>query len=233
VRTVGFKEAEMTEEKVPNVALDLLRIHAIITRGLAVATENSGVFAQEGFPAASTREGFTCYVRSLVSVVHGHHLTEDELVFPHFRARLPDAPFDLLMTQHQELVHLLDKIKAAIEEVAANPQAAAALSKLNGALKRTGETWHPHIGIEQDHLAPDKVGPLLAPEEHIRLSRLFAEHGRKRMAPGHLVAPFLLYNLPTEERAMFARGMPVVLTRLLVPWVWRKRWAPMKPFLLS
>jgi hypothetical protein len=223
----------MTGEKAPNVGLDLLRIHAIITRGLTVATEKSGVFAQEGFPDASTREGFTGYVRSLVSVVHGHHLTEDELVFPYFRAKLPDAPYDLLMAQHQELVHLLDGIKAAIEEVAASPRAAAALTELNGALRRTGETWHPHIGIEQDRFAPDKVGPLLAPEEHVRLSRLFAEHGQRHMAPGHLVVPFLLYNLPPEERAVFARGMPFVLTRLLVPWVWRKRWAPMKPFLLS
>ncbi len=223
----------MTEEKAPNIAWDLLRIHAIITRGLTVATERSGVFAREGFPDTSTREGFTCSVRTLVSVVHGHHLTEDELVFPYFRAKLPDAPFDLLMAQHQELVHLLDKIEAANEDVTANPQVAAALTRLNGALRRTGETWHPHIGIEQDHLAADKVGPMLDPEEHLRLSRLFAEHGRKHMAPGYLVVPFLLYNLPPEERAMFARGLPVVLTRLLVPWVWRRRWAPMKPFLLS
>jgi hypothetical protein len=73
----------------------------------------------------------------------------------------------------------------------------------------------------------------LAPEEHIRLSKQFAEHGRQHMAPGSLVVPFLLYNLSVEERAIFARPMPFFLTRVLVPVVWRKRWAPMKPFLLS
>ena len=77
------------------------------------------------------------------------------------------------------------------------------------------------------------MGPLLAPEEHTRLSGLFAEHGRKHMSPDYLIVPFLLYNLPPEERAIFARTMPLILTRLLVPLVWKKKWAPMLPFLLS
>jgi hemerythrin-like domain-containing protein len=228
-----FEEVEMAEAKAPNVALDLLRIHSIITRGLNVATEKSQVFAREGFPDAATREGFIRYARSLVSVVHSHHLTENELVFPYLRAKLPNAPYDLLITQHQELVHHLEQIEVAIEEVAADAQAGAALTKLNGVLGRTVGIWRPHIGIEEDHFAPDKVGPLLAPEEHNRLSRLFAEHGRKQMGPGYLVVPFLLYNLPPEERAVFARGMPFIVVRLLVPLVWKKQWAPMRPFLLS
>ena len=53
------------------------------------------------------------------------------------------------------------------------------------------------------------------------------------MGPDSLAVPFLLYNLPPEERAMFARPMPFIVTRLLVPFVWKKRWALMRPFLLS
>jgi hemerythrin-like domain-containing protein len=223
----------MAEVITPNVAFDLLRIHSIITRGLNVATEESRVLAREGFPDTPTREGFICYARSLISALHAHHLTENELVFPCLRAKLPDAPYDLLIAQHEELVHILDQIKVAIEEVATDPQVAASLTKLNGVLRRAGQIWHPHIGIEQDHFAPDKVGPMLAPEEHIRLSRLFAEHGQKHAGPGYLAVPFLLYNLPPEERAMFARQMPFIVTRVLVPFVWKKHWAPMRPFLLS
>lgn len=223
----------MAETRAPNVALDLLSIHSIITRGLNVATEKSQVFAREGFPDATTREGYIGYARSCVSVLHAHHLTEEELVFPYLRAKLPDAPYDLLIAQHQELVHSLDQVKLAIGEVAGDPQDAASLTKLNGFLRRTAEVWHPHIGVEQDHFAPDKVGPLLAPDEHIRLSGLFAEHGRKHTGPDYLVVPFLLFNLPPEERARFARAMPFIVTRLLVPLVWKKQWAPMRPFLLS
>ncbi|HEX7486610.1 MAG TPA: hypothetical protein VF332_10680 [Vicinamibacterales bacterium] len=36
----------------------------------------------------------------------------------------------------------------------------------------------------------------------------------------------------TLARAALARLMPPVVTRLLVPIVWRRKWAPMRPFLL-
>ncbi len=223
----------MIESNAPNVASDLLRVHSIITRALSVTSEKSQRFAQEGFPDASTKEGFLCYARSFVSVLHGHHLTENELAFPYFRDKLPDAPYDLLIAQHQELVHVLDEIKAAIEEVSEEPQAAKALNRLNQTLRRLGDLWHPHIDIEQEHFTVAKLEALINREEHIRLGKLFVEHSQKHTGPGYLVVPFLLYNLAPEERVILARNMPFLLTYLLVPVIWKARWASMRPFLLS
>lgn len=223
----------MAEANAPNVALDLLRIHSIITRALSITGEKSQQFAQEGFPDAPTKEGFLCYARSFVSVLHAHHLTENELAFPCFREKLPDAPYDILIAQHQELMHVLDDVKAAIEEASADRQAAVALNRLNQTLKRLADLWHPHIGVEQDHFTAARLEALINREEHIRLGKLFAKHGQKHMGPGYLVVPFLLYNLALEERVIFARNMPFLLTHLLVPIVWKARWASMRPFLLS
>jgi hemerythrin-like domain-containing protein len=223
----------MAEANAPNVAVDLLHIHSIITRGLNVVTENSQRYAQEGFPDEPTKKGFLSYARSFVAALHSHHLTEDELAFPYFREKLTDAPFDLLIAQHKELVHILDEVKAAIEEVSAATQAAPALDRLNQALRKLAELWHPHIGIEQDHFTVARLEGLIDRKEHVRLGKLFAEHGQKHSGPGYLAVPFLLYNLPPEERAILARKMPFLLTRVLVPVVWKTRWAPMLPFLLS
>jgi hypothetical protein len=107
----------MSERTAPTIAEDLLCIHAIITRGLKVAIERSGLFAQGGYPDASARKGFIDYVGSLVSVLHAHHLTEGDLFFPYFRNILPDAPVDLLTAQHRELEPLLQQAKAAVDEV--------------------------------------------------------------------------------------------------------------------
>lgn len=230
---IRVTEVDMAEAKAPNVALDLLRIHSIITRALSITSEKSQRFAQEGFSDASMKKGFLCYARSFVSVIHGHHLTENELVFPYFREKLPDTPYDFLIAQHQELVHVLDEIKASIEEVSAEPHAATALNELNQCLRRLADLWHPHIAIEQDHFSVARLGALISREEHVRLGKLFAKHGQKHMGPGYLVVPFLLYNLATEERAIFSRNMPFLLTRLLVPVVWKGQWASMRPFLLS
>jgi hemerythrin-like domain-containing protein len=223
----------MAETNAPNVAVDLLRIHSIITRGLNVATEKSQRFAQEGFPDTSTGEGFICYARSLASVLDAHHLTEEELVFPDMQGMLPDVPYDLLKAQHREITSVLGEIQAAIEEVAADPSVAAPLTKLHEALKRLGDLWHAHIGIEQDHFTVDKIATLIGPEEQVRLIRRYAEHGQKHAGPDYLVVPFLLYNLPPEERAIFARALPAIVTQQLVPGPWKEKWQPMLPFLLS
>jgi hypothetical protein len=111
----------MSEPTTPNIAEDLLCIHAVITRGLNVSIEKGRLFAQGGYPDASARQGFIAYVESLVSVVHAHHLTESDLFFPYFRDKLPDAPFDLLVTQHRDLEPVLQQAKVATDEVCGSP----------------------------------------------------------------------------------------------------------------
>lgn len=222
----------MSNRTTPNIAEDLLCIHAVITRGLNVSVERGRVFAQ-GYPDASTRKGFIAYVASLVSVVHAHHLTESDLFFPHFRDKLPNAPFDLLIAQHHELEPVLHEAKAATVEVSAEPRAGAALAQLIELLGRIAEFWHPHIRIEEDHFSVARVATLVDAKEHERLARAAMEHSQQHSGPANLVVPFLLYNLPPDRRAIFARPMPPVVTRLLVPIVWRSKWASMRPFLLA
>lgn len=222
----------MSKLMAPNIAEDLRCIHAVITRGLNVSLERGRAFAKGGEPDASIREGFLAYVGSLLSVLHAHHLTESDLFFPYFMDRLPDAPFDLLMAQHHELEPVLHEAKVATEEVSAERRAGAALARLNNLLGRITEFWHPHIRIEEDHFSVAHVATLIGAEEHERLAQAAMKHSQQHSGPAYWVVPFLLYNLPPDQRAVFARPMPPVVTRLLVPIVWRWKWARMRPFLL-
>jgi hypothetical protein len=222
----------MSERTAPNIAEDLLCIHAVITRGLNVSIERGRVFAQRGYPDASARKGFIAYVGSLVSVLHAHHLTESDLFFPYFRDKLPDTPFDLLITQHRDLEPVLQEAKAATDEVAAEPRTGAALAQLNDLLGRIAEFWHPHIRIEEDHLSVARVETVIDAKEHETLAKAAMVHSQQHSGPAHLVVPFLLYNLPPEKRTVFSRWMPPLVTWLLLPIVWRSKWASMRPFLL-
>ena len=112
-------------------------------------------------------------------MLHAHHLSEDELAFPYFRDKLPDAPLDLLTTQHREMQPVLDEITAAIEKVAADTQADESLNDLNRALIKMAEIWRPHIQREEDHLSVEKADALLDIEEHIRLGKMFAQHSQE------------------------------------------------------
>jgi len=70
-------------------------------------------------------------------------------------------------------------------------------------------------------------------EEQLKLVRLFGEHGQKNAVPPHLTVPFMLYNLPVDERKVFSQDMPAEVIHNLVPIVWKEKWESMTPFFLA
>jgi hemerythrin-like domain-containing protein len=218
---------------ISNVAEDLLCIHAIITRGLNVSIEKGRSFHQDGYPDATTREGFISYVGSLVSVLHAHHLTESDLFFPYFKEKLPEAPIDLLTSQHRDLEPILQQAKTAMDQTSSEAEAGAALDRLNSLLGQVADFWHPHIRIEEDHFTVDRLRTLLDAKEHDALALASMQHSQQHAGPDYLVVPFLLHNLPPDTRSTFARFMPPVVIQELVPIVWKEKWLPMWPFLLA
>jgi hypothetical protein len=128
---------------------------------------------------------------------------------------------------------ILEAIQAAVEGVAAQPDAGAALDELNQALVTMADLWRPHIQKEEAGFRPEEVGALLTVEEQIGLAQQFAQHSQEHTGPDYLVVPFMLYNLLPEDRAILAQAMPPMVTQQLVPVVWKDKWEIMKPFLLD
>jgi hypothetical protein len=217
----------------PNTGRDLARIHRIITRGIEVSIDRGGSFAREGYPGSETAEGYAKYVQALIAVLHGHHLAEDELIFPYMRGRLPDVPYDSLESDHREMQSILDAAGAAIEALPSDEQAREALGDLVRALTDMRRLWRPHIQTEESHFTEDKLDRVMNATEHVELSKQSAQHAQAHSSPDFLVVPFLLYNLSPEERAVMVQSMPPVVTQELVPIAWKEKWAPMKPFLLD
>ena len=217
----------------PTVAASLIAIHMTITRGIDVTIEKSETFAKEGFPSDSWRQGFADYVRTLVRVVDAHHLGEDEVAFPFLRRKVPEAPYDTLHAEHEAISPVLDRMRAAADEIAASERPAGALTSVREAALHLKNLWRPHIATEEQNFAVDILAERLAPAEQEQLIDALGADSQKRLDPPFLAMPFVLYNLPPEERAYLASTMPPVLTQQLVPVTWKDLWAPMKPFLLA
>jgi hypothetical protein len=223
----------MAETVKPNVGADMLRIHRVITRGLDVTGQRGEAFVRDGFPSPAIQEGFLTYVRALGGVLDAHHLGEDETAFPYFREKLPDAPYDKLMADHRVIEGVLERLKAAVNAVAGSAQPADSLRALNSAVGNLTGLWHPHIGIEEFLWDPAAVAALLSDEENLQLGQKIAESSQKHLHATEIEIPFVLYNLGPEDRAVMTQALPAVVTKQLVPLVWRAKWAPMKPFLLE
>jgi hemerythrin-like domain-containing protein len=219
----------MTEQQRP-ITASLLTFHKVITRGLAVGIENARTFAQQGFPGDALREGYLTYVEALGIIVTGHHLSEDEVVFPYYRDKLPDVPFDRLSSQHQEMEPALVQIVSAVARIKAGQD--TALADLEAALVAIQAIWQPHIRVEEDHLV-GRADDLLPVEERFRFAGELTQYGQAHTQPPFLTVPFALYNLPAAERAALSKGLPAELTEKLIPIVWKEKWAPMAPFFLE
>ena len=215
----------------PKLISSFLGVHAIVSRGLDVANENLSRYPERD-PAMLG--GFLNYVRALSSIIHGHHLTEDQLAFPYFRKMMPEAPFELLSEQHRQLEPLLDTMNAAIQKCEDRGNITEDFRRLAQALERMKEGWYPHIRIEEEHFTYARIESLrISDEEQSRLVQQFGEHSRQHTGPPYLVMPFLLYNTPLERRAQVAETLPPEVTQHLIPVVWKDKWANMKPFLLD
>jgi hemerythrin-like domain-containing protein len=219
----------MNQQASPNFASAMLAFHRIITRGLAVSLEN----ARRGNPAIDDNpSGFSDYIHSLASVLHSHHLTEDEIVFPYMEKVLPGPPYDRLSSDHKLMESLIETLEDANGRWKAG--AGDAVGEMSSSIGGLDGLWHPHIAIEEKEIyVPEKLEELIEPEEHLRLMQQSAELGMKNMGPHSLVVPFLLYNLEPGPRSMLASRMPSEMIEQLVPVVWKDQWAPMKPFLLE
>ena len=223
----------MSSSDQPSLARQLIIIHAAITRALEVAISRSRSFAQQGLSDASVRSGFISYLRSFVSVLNAHHLTEDEVIFPYFREQMWEAPFDLLVAQHHAMVRLLDEMKVEIDEAESHPETIEPLSSIACVAAEIAETWHPHIVNEETVFSAERIDARVAPDEQLRLGKLSREHSMAHSGPDYLVVPFVLYNLSPEQRAILAAEMPPIVTQQLVPIAWKAQWEPMSPFLLE
>jgi hemerythrin-like domain-containing protein len=223
----------MSDSGDANVGQTLVRVHWVVTRALDVAAQRCAEFLQSGSIEPALSSGFVAYLTALHGALHGHHVGEDEVAFPYLRDKLPDAPFEQLSQDHRAMEPILASLSAATESLAKAGDPIAALPAVQRAVADLTALWHPHIVTEEQHISAETTAKILTPDEQIALGAQLGQHAQQHAQPAPLVIPFVLYNLPPDERAKMAQGMPPIVTQELVPLAWKEQWMPMKPFFLE
>jgi hypothetical protein len=137
------------------------------------------------------------------------------------------------MKEHKVVESSLQEINSAIDNLRSKGDEIGSLLNFQSNFVKIDDLWHPHIQIEETQLF-QKVGSLnISRGEMIRIQKKFSEFFQEITGPAYLVAPFALYNLSSEDRAILAQGFPEVVTQQLVPIDWKDKWISMQPFLLK
>lgn len=205
----------------------LIRIHKLITRALSVSVVKCDEYLRSKKIPENEAKGFILYLTTLVRVMHAHHMGEDEIVFPVFRERI-DAPYNQLEKEHVSMSEMLDDLQKNIEKISISD-----IRQLRNNLDTVQRLWTPHIKVEESSFsAPIVNGKYFGKEQHDLTERV-GKHGAKTSGPGPLTLPFIMYNLEEDDRKVFLKEFPWILTHFLIPVVWRNKWKPMDPFLLN
>jgi len=173
----------MSEQEKPDAAAEIRRIHAMITQALDESLERSEHFAQAGFPDAETRQALVGYVGCFGGMLHAHHLSEDEFVFPYFRERMSDAPFDDLMAQHRKMEPLLKDIQAACGTLSGDGEGSEATWALYSTLDRLSVLWYPHIELEEVQFTREGLDVLWNAQEEAQFVKGIEKYMQQHVNP--------------------------------------------------
>lgn len=224
----------MSDESGVDIGENFILQHKIYTRGLKVSLENVNKYLDAGAMESSDSDGFVKYVQTLTSLLEGHHLVENKKVFPYFKDKLPEVPYDRLMDEHEVIKQALERIRAAITHFKSGEDEIKHLKDIKYGLEQIDELWHPHIKIEESQLYSKITDLKLDSNETVRemneFSQFFQEH---TSGPPYLNMPFVVYNLSEEDRAIFTKSFPETVMKQMIPIDWKDKWAPMKQFLLK
>ena len=223
----------MSNENQPNIGEDYIRHHKVMTRGLAVSLQNINKFLQIGTLEKLNHEGFLKYIQSFSAILHGHHLVENEKIFPYFKEKLPEVPYERLMSEHEIFKDGLKEINTGHDQLMSKNDELNSLKLLKSGFDKIDQIWHPHIQIENTQLYGKIVSLNIDLEEMIKIQKDAGEFFQEHADPAYLIVPFVLYNLSPEDRAIASQGFPEMVTKQLVPLDWKDKWASMQPFLLK
>jgi len=213
------------------VAGDLSRIHQVITRALQVAIQQSQLLATKGLAVEDF--GLQCYIIALLQLLDSHHQIEDDLIFPYFKQKMPALPVAEMENQHQDIVPLLEKLAGLLPELDQTHATTVSWITIAETLIKIEALWEPHYQLEEAYLNEDNISQVISPGEQEKLCHLYAETSKHHITVDYLVLPFILYNLPLQERQVMAQAFPPQITEKLIPGEWYLRWQVMSPYLLK
>lgn len=204
----------------------LLGIHKIITRGLITSIGKCDEYLGKRSITPGETAGFSMYLTTLRSVIHSHHLSEDDIAFPYFKNKI-EAPYDKLADDHHKMAQILDELEKCFLDLSPG-----GIHKLREVLGTLNDLWVPHIKIEEENFTMEKLRAVSELREQVDITRKLSAHSMENSGPGPQTVPFLFYNLEGRDREIFMMNFPWIVKKVLVPIAWRGKWKPMSEFLL-
>jgi hemerythrin-like domain-containing protein len=176
--------------------------HAALRRDLARTIET--LATGEGRP--SRRRALVEHLGLVLDLLHHHHTSEDEGLWPLARRRAPDlaAQLDMMEAEHASVAAAIASTRAEATRYAAEPNLAA--GGLHGAVVALRDTLLPHLDHEETEVMP-RVMRALSSQDWAALARREVRH-RGSLALAGTGLLWTVDGLDPDQRVRFNRQVP-------------------------
>jgi hemerythrin-like domain-containing protein len=164
------------------------------------------------------------------AILHHHHQTEDESVFPALVAVRPElrSTIDTLEDEHVELGPNIDAVEAAVAAFVPRPDGVTQAA-VHEAVVGLRDWFFPHLDVEDEKVLP-AIAESIPQKQWDRLDKAALKSIPRKYLPSAVAAlDEVIQSLPEQERP----APPPPPIRIMLSLSWRKQWmARVRPFLV-
>lgn len=190
---------------------DMKLVHGLLT---LLFRQAPALVESVGEEHSRRQRAVAAHIAMISGILHGHHRTEDTLLWDTLEERAPSCAVHvgLMRSQHGEMARLLDVLDSDL--AAWTARRGADDGAVLGTLRKIVEVMEVHLGSEEDLILP--VAQLaMSQREWDLLGESSQKHTAKRVMFVQL--GYLIESLPAESRDAWVRAN--------LPWPLRAVWA--------
>ena len=183
---------------------DMVVVHRVFRREFALLPRMVRAVAPGDREQATV---VTTHAREMTAMLHHHHTSEDELVWPRLRTRATLDPqlVERMETQHEVIGALLDEVDPVLGRfaLAADPQEGARLATL---FEKVSKALDEHLQEEETEILPVVAHTLTVAEWEELAQRGMSAMSKPRLL---VVLGHILEEADDDERAAFLQHVPL------------------------
>jgi hypothetical protein len=178
------------------------------------------------------------YCKVFMKMIHGHHQTEEEYWFPTV-SKGCNVNLDHFVDKHKQL----DKIWADIDQLllklsqslssgdqsTKNEEILNDLKQVKDLFRQLQQEMVPHLDAEEETISTELVMKHYSTQQMKEIEEKTGKVAQSHMGDASTEFPLFYYSMSNEERATMGAHFPWILKRVIMPWVWYRKWSKFIP----
>lgn len=210
-----------------------MRIHAVLVNNLALLAYTADAYSKKA-PSEAIGQRFGEFGLIVLDFLHVHHDDEEQVVFPAYSKRF-QVDVDTLIGEHVEMLKIFEEAKTLFSKIKASKAADATPQLFKDTSAKVTELRDfliPHLEKEDTWFRAEVLNKNFTAKEQEAIEEEIVKLAKSHSGNPGTMFGLIVYSLEDSQRSELLSQLPCIVTKLLIPHVWKKAWEPFCTFFL-